>query len=71
MLARSPFQVCFLSRRVYGLTSNAVSIQANEYLANYHHVGGRYEPEDGSLIVTALREAHEEVGLHPDAIEAS
>ncbi|KAJ3037018.1 hypothetical protein HDV00_002151 [Rhizophlyctis rosea] len=30
--------------------------------------GGRYEPEDGTLIKTALREAHEEVGLHPDSV---
>lgn len=31
--------------------------------------GGRAEPSDESLIFTALREAHEEVGLHPQRVE--
>jgi len=31
--------------------------------------GGRPEPEDADLRATAVREAWEEVGLHPDAIE--
>jgi 8-oxo-dGTP pyrophosphatase MutT (NUDIX family) len=31
--------------------------------------GGRRDPEDPDLIATALREAHEEVGLPPDAVE--
>ncbi len=31
--------------------------------------GGRVEPQDGSLLHTALREAHEETGLQPDALE--
>jgi 8-oxo-dGTP pyrophosphatase MutT (NUDIX family) len=31
--------------------------------------GGRAEPEDGGATGTALREAHEEVGLHSDALE--
>ncbi|MFY0607053.1 MAG: CoA pyrophosphatase [Cyclobacteriaceae bacterium] len=31
--------------------------------------GGRYEEEDESLISTALRETHEEVGISPDTIE--
>jgi 8-oxo-dGTP pyrophosphatase MutT (NUDIX family) len=31
--------------------------------------GGRRDPEDSDLIATALREAHEEVGLPPDAVE--
>jgi 8-oxo-dGTP pyrophosphatase MutT (NUDIX family) len=31
--------------------------------------GGRRDPEDESLVFTALREAHEEVGLAPDKVE--
>ncbi len=31
--------------------------------------GGRRDPEDRDLIATALREANEEVGLPPDAVE--
>lgn len=31
--------------------------------------GGRCEDEDGSLAATALREAHEEVGIEPDQVE--
>ena len=31
--------------------------------------GGRYEPEDGSLQFTALREAEEEVGIRPAKID--
>ncbi len=31
--------------------------------------GGRRDPQDESLIVTALREAQEEIGLDPDAVE--
>lgn len=31
--------------------------------------GGRAEPSDGSPAATALREAHEEVGLDPDRVE--
>jgi len=30
--------------------------------------GGRAEPDDDDLVATALREAHEEVGLDPDAV---
>ena len=33
--------------------------------------GGRHEPDaDGDLATTALREAHEEIGLPPDAVDA-
>jgi 8-oxo-dGTP pyrophosphatase MutT (NUDIX family) len=31
--------------------------------------GGRAEPQDADLRATALREAHEEIGLPPDAVE--
>jgi len=31
--------------------------------------GGRRDPEDASLVLTALREAQEEIGLDPNAVE--
>ena len=31
--------------------------------------GGKYELQDGNYAITALRETHEEVGIHPDKIE--
>lgn len=31
--------------------------------------GGRRDPEDADLCATALREAHEEIGLAPDGVE--
>ena len=31
--------------------------------------GGGAEPEDGSILETALREANEEIGLDPDAVD--
>ena len=31
--------------------------------------GGRREPQDADLLATALREAHEEVGLDPNSVE--
>jgi len=31
--------------------------------------GGRVDPEDQDIVATALREAHEEIGLEPDNVE--
>ncbi len=31
--------------------------------------GGKWEPSDASLAETALREAHEEVGIHPESVQ--
>ncbi len=31
--------------------------------------GGQYEPQDGEIMKTALREAEEEIGINPDEIE--
>ncbi|MES2575205.1 MAG: CoA pyrophosphatase [Bacteroidota bacterium] len=31
--------------------------------------GGKYETEDETFDITALRETHEEIGVHPDTIE--
>ncbi len=31
--------------------------------------GGMWEPQDEDLLQTALRETHEEVGLHPDRVD--
>lgn len=41
---------------------------------NYHKgqisfPGGRYQPEDGSLLETALRESWEEIGLEPTEVD--
>ncbi|MDX1451827.1 MAG: CoA pyrophosphatase [Oleiphilaceae bacterium] len=31
--------------------------------------GGKFDEEDGSTLQTALRECHEEIGIHPDQVE--
>lgn len=31
--------------------------------------GGRMEKSDGDIVATALREAHEEVGIHPESVD--
>lgn len=31
--------------------------------------GGMWEPQDDSLLTTALRETHEEIGLHPSLVD--
>ena len=33
--------------------------------------GGRMEGSDADIVMTALREAHEEVGIHPDTVEVA
>ena len=40
--------------------------------AHTHEVafpGGRHDPDDADHVATALREAHEEINLHPDQVE--
>ncbi len=31
--------------------------------------GGKFDEEDGTILNTALRECHEEIGIHPDQVE--
>jgi 8-oxo-dGTP pyrophosphatase MutT (NUDIX family) len=50
--------ILFILRKTYkGVHSNQVAFP-----------GGKAEQEDDNLMVTALRETHEEVGVHPDDI---
>lgn len=54
-------------------TTHLVLIVRNSYKgvhsAQIAFPGGKYELEDVSFAETALRETHEEVGIHPDKIE--
>lgn len=51
-------QLLFILRKTYkGVHSNQVAFP-----------GGKAETEDANLMVTALRETHEEVGVHPNDI---
>lgn len=54
-------------------TTHLVLIVRNSYKgvhsAQIAFPGGKYELEDKSFAETALRETHEEVGIHPDKIE--
>jgi 8-oxo-dGTP pyrophosphatase MutT (NUDIX family) len=54
-------------------TTHLVLIVRNSYTgvhsAQIAFPGGKYELEDENFAQTALRETHEEVGIHPDKIE--
>lgn len=48
-------------------------IRRSSYMDDYHggqvaFAGGKFETEDESLKATALREAHEEIGIHPEDV---
>ena len=51
-----------------------VLLNKRSQLVEYHKgeisfPGGSVDPEDGTLLATAIRETHEEMGIHPDDIE--
>ena len=48
------------------LTERALALRFQG--AHLSFPGGRAEPSDRDAVETALREAHEEVGLSPDAV---
>ncbi|SFF15374.1 NUDIX hydrolase [Flavobacterium xueshanense] len=54
-------------------TTHLVLIVRNSYegvhSAQIAFPGGKYEQDDDNFAYTALRETHEEVGIHPDKIE--
>ncbi|MCV6603718.1 MAG: CoA pyrophosphatase, partial [Porticoccaceae bacterium] len=41
----------------------------NDHAGEVALPGGMWEPEDNSLLHTALRESHEEIGLPPDDVD--
>lgn len=41
----------------------------NQHAGEVCFPGGKWEPQDDSLLTTALRETHEEIGLSPNMIE--
>lgn len=57
---RGPECELILTRRADHLNSHAGEVA---------FPGGRVDPQDASLAITALRETHEEVGVPPSAIE--
>lgn len=59
-ITRAPQPHVILTQRAKGLSTHSGEVA---------FPGGHYEPQDTDLIHTALREAHEEVGLAPASVE--
>ncbi|SDS80670.1 CoA pyrophosphatase [Pseudomonas oryzae] len=59
-ITRSPDPQLVLTLRASGLSTHGGEVA---------FPGGRRDPEDASLVITALREAQEEVGLAPGLVE--
>lgn len=51
------------------LTERAHSLRSHPGQVSFP--GGRHEPSDPDLVTTALREAHEEVGVEPDTVDVA